>query len=241
MNGTRAFALRPSGPIQAVTFDVGGTLIEPSPSVGHVYAQVAAGHGLIGLSVENLNERFRAAWGALKDFNYSRAEWARLVDETFRGLTTLPPSRTFFDDLYDRFAQPGAWRVFDDVLPTLDLLASRGLKLGVISNWDERVRPLLQQLRLADFFDVIVVSCEVGFPKPSPVIFQHATEKLALAPETILHVGDSVDTDLHGARAAGFQAVELRRAGAEPGEGQIRSLSDLEITLDALADARVES
>jgi phosphoglycolate phosphatase-like HAD superfamily hydrolase len=48
-------------PIQAVTFDVGGTLIDPWPSVGHVYAAVAAEHGLTGVDPESLNVRFAAA------------------------------------------------------------------------------------------------------------------------------------------------------------------------------------
>ena len=91
-------------------------------------------------------DRFAAAWRIAKRFRHSRSDWAQLVDATFRGLTTLPPSRTFFEALYARFARAGAWRVFDDVPPTLEALASRGLKLAVISNWDERLRPLLTLL-----------------------------------------------------------------------------------------------
>src|SRR5436853_531357 len=137
--------------IAAVTFDVGGTLLEPWPSVGHVYAEVAARHGLLGMSVPALNRQFATAWGALKDFNYSRSEWASLVQETFRGLTHAPPSPDLFSELYSHFAQAEAWRLFDDVLPTLDSLASHGLKLGVISNWDERLRPLLRRFKLHDY------------------------------------------------------------------------------------------
>src|SRR5206468_3601936 len=73
--------------IRAVTFDVGGTLIEPWPSVGHIYAEVAARHGMKGLSAVVLNRQFTAAWRARKIFNYARSEWAELVNETFRGLT----------------------------------------------------------------------------------------------------------------------------------------------------------
>src|ERR1035438_1017740 len=66
--------------IQAVTFDVGGTLIGVWPSVGHVYAEVAARHGINGLSAVSLNRRFAAAWRAATDFSHSRADWAALVD-----------------------------------------------------------------------------------------------------------------------------------------------------------------
>src|ERR1035441_10480064 len=97
--------------IQAVTFDVGGTLIEVWPSVGHVYAEVAARHGVVGLSAASLNRRFTAAWRAATDFSHSRADWAALVDATFRGLTDRPPSQTFFGELYTRFASPYPWRI----------------------------------------------------------------------------------------------------------------------------------
>ena len=131
-----------SPPIEAVTFDVGGTLLEVWPSVGHVYAEVAARNGVERLSATALNRLFAAAWRAATRFRHSRLGWARLVDATFRGLTDQPPSRSFFAELYARFASPDVWRIFPDVLPTLDALAARGLKLGVISNWDERLRPL---------------------------------------------------------------------------------------------------
>ena len=57
--------------VRAVTFDVGGTLIKPSPSVGHIYAEVAARHGRKKVSPETLNRRFAAAWKGLKSFNHT--------------------------------------------------------------------------------------------------------------------------------------------------------------------------
>ena len=201
--------------IHAVTFDVGGTLIEPHPSVGAIYAAAAERNGGKGISSQLLNQRFTRVWQSLSGFNYSRQDWAALVDSVFDGLTPAPPSQTFFDQLYDDFAQPTAWRIFDDVLPALETLASRGIKLGVISNWDDRLPPLLRRLHLHSYFDAIVVSCEIGFCKPSPVIFEHAAAKLALPPAAILHVGDNVQTDLAGAHSAGFRSIELRRNGSD--------------------------
>jgi putative hydrolase of the HAD superfamily len=219
--------LAASPPISAVTFDVGGTLIEVWPSVGHLYAQVARRHGVKGLSADVLNTRFAAAWRAARQFTHSRSDWAGLVDATFRGLADRPPSQTFFDELYIRFAPPDAWRVFDDVVPTLTALAARGFKLGVISNWDERLRPLLKRLKLADHFEAIVVSREVGACKPSRAIFHHAVQKLGLPPEAVLHVGDSLSMDVRGARAAGLSALLLQRTAGAAKAGQIKSLQEL--------------
>ena len=213
--------------IQAVTLDVGGTMIAPYPSVGHIYAAVAAGDGMKNLSPAVLNRNFAAAWRAKNHFRHTRDEWAALVDETFAGLTQLPPSRTFFPAIYRRFAQADAWRIYDDVLPTLDALASKGMAMAVVSNWDERLRPLLDQLRLDSYFETIVVSCEVAFAKPSPVIFEHAAQKLGLAPESILHIGDSAEEDYKGAKAAGLHALLLDRGDSSARDGRIGSLRDL--------------
>ena len=204
--------------IKAVTFDVGGTLIEPWPSVGHVYAEVAARHGLKTYSADQLNARFKAAWRARQSFGHTRIEWEELVAEVFGGPASSPRTGTFFEELYERFAQPEAWHIFEDVIPALDALASRQIKLAVISNWDDRLRGLMQALKLDRYFEVFAISCEVGFPKPSPVIFEHAVEKLGLPASSILHVGDSLEMDIDGAQAAGLQALQIhRQAGASTG------------------------
>ena len=81
--------------IRAVTFDVGGTLIEVWPSVGHVYAEVAAWHGVEGPSAGMINRRFAAAWKAARQFKYSRAHWAGLGWNEQGG-------RRFFNDRKDK-------------------------------------------------------------------------------------------------------------------------------------------
>jgi putative hydrolase of the HAD superfamily len=224
-------AARPGdGGILALTFDLGGTLIEPWPSVGHVYAQVAARHGLV-VSSDALNRRFAAAWNAKQDFAHTRAGWSDLVDQTFAGLVETPPSRTFFPALYDAFASASAWRIHEDVLPCLEELRRRGFKLGAISNWDERLRPLLRELKLDTWFDSIVISAEAGRPKPDPALFQRAAGELRTAPASILHVGDSLREDFEGARAAGFRSLLLKRGElARPGR-EISSLNEVLLSL----------
>jgi len=200
--------------IQAVTFDVGGTLIEPWPSVGHVYGAVAADHGVSNLDCTELTERFGTAWKTKQGFDYSRAAWRDLVARTFAD--TVPAERldAVFRDIYARFEQPDVWRVFDDVVPALGALRSAGFKLGVISNWDERLRPLLDRLRLSQYFDVIVISIEAGVAKPTPGIFAQAAALLKTEPSKILHVGDSLHEDVVGAQEAGLSALKLSRSGA---------------------------
>lgn len=214
--------------LRAISFDVGGTLIEPWPSVGHVYAEIAAQHGAAGIPAQLLNERFKAAWRSSKDFDYTRSGWESLVQQTFAGL--IPSAVTFFPELYERFTEPEAWQVYDDVRPTLDKLAEKEIRLIVISNWDDRLRPLLKRLKLDQYFESLIISCEVGFAKPSPIIFEQAASRLGLAPGDILHVGDSAEMDLRGAMAAGFQAVQLKRGQEAKSPEAIASLAELRIS-----------
>ena len=197
--------------IRAVTFDVGGTLIEPWPSVGHAYAEVATRFGIAGVAPEALNRQFAAAWKARRDFDYSRAAWQEVVNQSFAGLWPEPPGRACFDAIYEHFATPAPWHLFDDVLPALAALKARGLKLAVISNWDGRLRPLLHELRLDVHFDAFAISHETGCTKPAPEIFQRAAAELDVPPARVLHVGDSADEDVVGARAAGMSAALLDR------------------------------
>ncbi|HEY0455869.1 MAG TPA: HAD family hydrolase, partial [Verrucomicrobiae bacterium] len=157
-------AKSPKG-IRALTFDVGGTLIEPWPSVGHIYADEASKLLGVQLAPAELNERFYRAWNSQKQFGHSREAWRELVTEIFSNLVPECPE-SFFNALYHRFEVANAWKVFDDVRPILEELRSRGLRLGIVSNWDERLKPLLKDLQLEHYFQRISVSLEVGLPKP---------------------------------------------------------------------------
>lgn len=197
--------------IQAITFDAGGTLLETWPSVGAVYAAVAAEHGWPDLSVAQLNENFLAAWRAKTEFDYSEDAWRRIVEESFAGLVDAPALRGFFEAIYARFEKPESWRVYDDVRPALESLRRRGVRLAVVSNWDARLVPLLERLGLTAYFDAVLISAEVGFAKPSPEIFAAAVARLGAVPGAVLHVGDNAREDVAGARGAGLAAVRIDR------------------------------
>lgn len=198
--------------IKAVTFDAGGTLIEPWPSVGEVYASVAREFG-IECSAARLNAQFSNAWTTRTGFNYSRDEWHEVVRHSFLGMSEVSPR--LFDAIYERFAESDAWLIYDDVIPTLQELEGMGLKLAVVSNWDERLGPLLEKIGLATYFDTVVVSAAHGKHKPDAAIFRCAAELLNVPVNHMLHVGDSLGEDVNGARAAGASAVRIRRSGAE--------------------------
>jgi len=207
--------------IRAVTFDVGGTLIEPYPSVGEIYAAVAAEFGFGSFPVEQLNRAFAGAWKQREDFDYSLAHWAKLVAATFG--KAVPQG--LFEAIYQRFKEPTTWRVHDEVPSILETLRQRGYRLGLVSNWDERLRDLLAALDLRKYFEVVVLSIEAGSTKPSPRIFEAALQALRVPAQEALHIGDSWEEDVEGARAAGMAAVLLDRK--KSAAGSISSLRQL--------------
>ena len=211
-------------PLRGVTFDVGGTLIEPWPSVGHVYAEVAARFGVGGITPEQLTASFIRTWKAQPQFDYRRESWFAVVRETFAPIE-LP--REFLPAVYDRFAEPDVWRVYDDVIPVLTGLRQKGFKLGIISNWDERLRPLLARLELSQFFDTQIISCELGATKPDVRLFEQAAAELAVPTGELLHIGDHHEFDVLGARSAGTHGLKIERRQPVTEPWQIASLREL--------------
>ncbi len=113
----------------------------------------------------------------------------------------------------------GYLKPFPGVVPTLIKLKQR-YRLGVISNglavkqWEKLIN-----LSLHHFFDVVVTSEEVGYEKPATEIFEAAMQKLGVAGEECVMVGDRLDTDVLGGKLAGMRTVWLRRgkySRAEP-------------------------
>jgi len=200
--------------IRAVTFDVGGTLMQPWPSVGHVYARVAAGMGIVS-EPERITRQFINAWRERGEFDYSREGWHDLVRHSFHGMAEV--SEELFVALYDSFSTHDAWKIFDDVLPTIEALQKANIRLAVISNWDTRLRPTLKAVGLLDHFEVVTVSGEHNVNKPAREIFDLTAQALNLPASQILHVGDSHREDFLGARNAGFQALHLDRHGETAG------------------------
>ena len=116
-------------------------------------------------------------------------------------------------------------------MPALEELRAAGLRLAVISNWDERLARVLAGLGLASYFEAIHASAVVGVEKPHRKIFETALAGLGMPAERVLHVGDSALDDVEGARAVGLHALWLVRDGA----GDLARLTELPERLAAFA------
>jgi putative hydrolase of the HAD superfamily len=205
--------------IRAVFFDVGGTLVRPWPSVGAVYSNVGSRFGF-DASADAMERAFREAWKTLKSdkpgtLTTSDKQWWRaLVFEALASLK-LPGSEeardAYFAALYDAFAQPAAWQIYPEVVATIQACRSRGRHVGVISNWDQRLRPLLAKLGLGPMFDSLTISCEVGAEKPDPKMFHAALRAAGVEAAEALHVGDALDEDIKAAENVGMRGIWIDR------------------------------
>ena len=105
------------------------------------------------------------------------------------------------------------WLPFEGVREVLDALRRRSIGMGIISNWDWTARDVLSAAGLIDYFDPIVISCEVDCMKPDSRIFELALQKAAVSAPQCLYVGDNFYDDALGSRKVGMPALILNRFG----------------------------
>src|SRR6185295_8809729 len=103
----------------------------------------------------------------------------------------------------------------------------RGLKLGVISNFDNRAYSVMDSLGIRKYFDAVTLSSETGFCKPDREIFEAAVRALGVKPSEVLLVGDSPHDDVEAAIHAGLSAVLVDRTGRHSSKTHLRRISSL--------------
>ena len=107
-------------------------------------------------------------------------------------------------DVEDALLAAIRFRAYPEVPAVLARLRAGGARLAVVSNWDVSLHDVLERTGLRALVDAVVISAELGVAKPDPAIFRAALERLAGARAAeAIHVGDSVEHDVAGARAAG--------------------------------------
>jgi putative hydrolase of the HAD superfamily len=219
--------------VDAIVFDAVGTLLHPDPPAAEAYVIVGARHGSRH-PVEKIRAGFRAAFAreeAEDSRTNLRTSEAREV-QRWRNIVTavlddVADPEACFQDLFEHFARPEAWRCDADAGAVLPELARRGMMLGVASNFDQRLRRVMAGFpELRALADRLVISSEVGWRKPAPEFFATVCERFGLPPKRVLLVGDDLRNDYEGAHAAGLKAV-LLAPDAAPGVTHVRGLRDL--------------
>lgn len=213
----------------AITFDVGETLVRPYPSFGAAFGRVCRQAGLrlsgaqaitIEAALAKRLAEFQSAGRPIFDsIESSRGFWLGLYRGFFEELGFRLPDELateLSETLYRAFSTSTSYRLFADARPALRAARRRGFRVGILSNWEAWLTTLLADHRLDGLVDFSVISGICGYEKPDARIFQLAADAAGVPPERILHVGDSLRSDAHGARAAGLACVLLDRAGVHP-------------------------
>ncbi|HEY3899565.1 MAG TPA: HAD-IA family hydrolase [Chthoniobacter sp.] len=206
--------------IKTIFFDAAGTLFHLPRGVGWHYRDVASRFGC-SLDEDTLSHAFRTAWKQMPDCSTTRQPrpdddkgwWFTLVGQVLDDCQ-VPPQQldreAYFETLYHEFTRPQVWELFPEVHDTLSALSPR-FRLGLISNFDGRLRPILTDLGILPYFDPLIISSEVGADKPDPWIFQQALSRAGANPAEALHVGDEPRGDWQGAAQAGLKVFQLDR------------------------------
>lgn len=208
--------------IRAVLFDAVGTLIHLREPVGATYARYAAECG-VQVSAGALQSAFAGLLRGMPPMVFPgrtaadvRAEergwWRTLVRSVFEAAGVATPFPNFehcFERLFVHFSGADAWRAATGAGDLLRALRGRGLRTGMVSNFDHRLPALLDALDLAALLDAIVLPADAGAAKPDARIFAIALARLEVRADEAVYVGDDARDDIAGAQGAGLRAVDV--------------------------------
>jgi putative hydrolase of the HAD superfamily len=215
---------------EALLLDLDGTLIDwlsgLQAGVSAGAAELARLHGLDEAEVAAATLAFEAevyevhesGWllGGVGTAELYGALWRRTLDEY--GLDPEPADRIA---AVHWTAELDAFRAYDDVAVLLEVAARQGIRTALVTNGPSEVqRAKLARVGLADAFDAVLISAELGVAKPDAGIFAAALAALGVTAGEVWHVGDSLEFDVAGAQAAGIEGVWVNRHGWAHGRHQ---------------------
>jgi putative hydrolase of the HAD superfamily len=154
----------------------------------------------------------------------SRTFWLEIYTTLLEKLGITGVER-LAEALYAEFTDLANYRLFSDVLPILARLRGAGLILGVVSNFEEWLERLLEDLGVARYFEVRVISGVEGIEKPDPRIFRIALERTGAKPEESAYVGDNPEFDTEPAEAVGMTGILIDRRNRFPDHSGLRITS----------------
>ena len=211
-----------------ILLDAAYTLIHPSEPVGRVYARhLAVETGLV-VKPEDMQAAFQRIFTSADPPDYTahssgdiaeRSWWRNLVSRVLSDLApddvqALGPDTfdSYFHSLFEHFADPLAWSLYPETIDFLEA-AARLTPLAVVSNFDNRLTPILNGLGIGLFFEHIFTSADARARKPDQALFDLALDRLNCPPRDAFHCGDSFEADYQGASAHGLHAFHLQRPG----------------------------
>lgn len=205
---------------RAVLFDVDFTLFRPGAELGpDGYVRLGELHGL-RIDPTRYDDARLAALDELQrhpELEHDEEVWVVFTEQIIRGMGgDAETARACAVDMVRAWERHDNFSLFDDALPTIDILRDHGIRVGLVSNGQRDLDEFVLHHRLD--VDTAVGSRAHGKTKPHPSIFEVALAALGVAPEEAVMVGDSYEDDIEGARALGMRAILLDRENRHPDE-----------------------
>jgi putative hydrolase of the HAD superfamily len=202
-------------------FDVDFTLARPGPDLGpEGYRRLGARYGL-ELDPARYPEARAAALATLQrhpELRHDEELWFAFTERIVRGMGgDADAARDLAIEMTRAWERHENFDLYDDVLPVLERLRRRGLKLGLVSNGGREISDFVAHHRLE--VDCAIASRAHGWIKPHESIFRAALELIGVPPADAAMVGDSPEDDIEGAAALGMRAILIDREGLHAGEG----------------------
>ncbi len=209
--------------IKAIFLDAAGTLMQVASPVGITYQRLCAAQGLLGTEAA-FEQGFRQAWkhhappfhpARKRSTDDDKGWWHRLFTHAVHhavpdAVHSQQAIDYAFEAAYAFYGTGAAWSLYPEVKDCLHHLAAH-CPLRVLSNFDRRLHGILRDLDIHHYFQDVILSSEVGASKPHGRMFEAALSTSGAKAHECLHIGDEEDADGHGARAAGFQVLILKR------------------------------
>ena len=212
--------------IKVISFDFYGTLVTWMPSGEQIQLQAAKAEGL-QLDTTNIGAAYAAADRYLELENSIMpipmrssskkkqvfVEYERILLVSLNAKVTSRKAQEIWERVE---ATPKKLTSYQGARSVLESLIAKNLKIGIISNIGHGLPELMESSGLDNLASFLVSSGEVGFSKPHPAIFEAAIRISEVDPSEIIHVGDSIEGDVHGAIASGIHAVLIDRSKLIP-------------------------
>jgi putative hydrolase of the HAD superfamily len=218
---------------RAVFFDVDFTLIYPGPTFqGEGYEQFCRRHG-VTVDPARFNDAVLGASSILNDEQehiYDADIFVRYTRRIIEGMGGTGDRLTACaEEIYAEWAACQHFFLYEDVTPALRELATRNLKVGLISNSHRCLASFQQHFELHGLITAAISSSEHGYMKPHPSIFEAALKLVGVEAEESVMVGDSYPHDIDGARRVGMRGVLVRRSASlpSPTPADVPVISDL--------------
>ncbi|KOC67469.1 Rhythmically expressed gene 2 protein [Habropoda laboriosa] len=238
-----------------ITFDVTGTLL--MTKLEEYYAEIGSQHGLsvdsrkLARSFKNNFHRLsleHPIYGKHTGIGWENW-WRQIVHNVFKDQHSSVSDATLdkvANNLISCYGTSMCWHKYPGTIELLEYLQKRGLILGVISNFDERLEAILEDTRIRFYFSFVLTSYDFGVEKPDTSIFDEALRltkeqhRIDVAPQEAIHIGDSVNNDYIGAKNSNWNALLIQHDSDTtsekkvPTEDVFRNLRDLRIHLSTL-------